>query len=78
MQMLNAADLPDDVLEQLAAAQRLQEQAIEREFEHRTRLFRFGALFCACRPWPDGSPMPPQQKCILHSQFLIGLDGRVL
>jgi hypothetical protein len=77
-QFMSPEDLPPDVQRQLAEAQQLQVRAVEHEFEHRTRMFRFGALFCDCAPWPHGDPVPAQASCMLHGRFLVGLDGRIL
>jgi hypothetical protein len=84
---VNIGDLfPQQAQPQLTAEQQAAVRAFEQAVDangvrEREVLLAWTALFCTCVPYftrPDLQTPPGHAACLVHGQFMIAHDGRVL
>lgn len=78
-QMMGGGEAPGP--EQEAAARRFEQAVADNGVREREALLRWQALFCTCLPYytrPDLQTPPGHAACLVHGQFMLAHDGRVL
>jgi hypothetical protein len=72
---------PEQIEQMQQQARKFALAEADAEAAHRARMWRFAAIICTCKPRYircDQETPPGHANCLLHGQFMITYDGKIL